>query len=398
MWKRLLHRWFVQYNPLYFASALLVLRGVNLLSAATMHARFGVFIGPAAAEAYAWALVGAAALLFRLGMRRPAVMLALIAVLYQGDLTLHTETSALLGPLGWLSATAWLGSFVLKLLALARALRLRLSRSAVAVPVFGAVGLVAVPRVVQALDARPASLVIGAWLFALATLTLWTRRGVETTFATDDWGKTVLRRARLATWGLWGGLVVLHVAFWFSTRELEPRVLLPVAMVPLARFARRDRAVWMWLGASFAITATAAPAYAPFAAALAAVAFALHGARRALARERVTASIVGLCTAAHVAAWLALGAWDAHVVALDVALGLGLALCAWRLRSAAALAPIAAIGAHGLVVARVVTAPVTALEWGAWLTGAGFVTLAGAVVATVLAERARRPDDDEPAF
>src|SRR5215471_429980 len=109
--RRLLHRWFVEYNPLYIVSAALVLRGVNLLSHA-VNLQLGV---PAIVELYAWTLIGGAAFLYRVGLRRPAVMLSLLAVVYQGDLTLHTETCAYLGWTGVIASGVWLASFALKL-------------------------------------------------------------------------------------------------------------------------------------------------------------------------------------------------------------------------------------------------------------------------------------------
>jgi hypothetical protein len=142
MWRRLFHRWFIEYNPLYLLSAALVLRGVNLLSMGLVRAGhlYAVLGGPAVAEVYAWALIAGAAILTRVGLRRPAVLLALIAVLYQGDLTLHTETCAYLGWVGWLASITWLVSFAAKLRALAWAMRLRVSRTAYLVPLLGAVG------------------------------------------------------------------------------------------------------------------------------------------------------------------------------------------------------------------------------------------------------------------
>ena len=56
-------------------------------------------------------------------LRRPAVLLALLTVLYQGDLTLHTETCAYLGGVGIFASVAWLAMFVAKLYALAWALK-----------------------------------------------------------------------------------------------------------------------------------------------------------------------------------------------------------------------------------------------------------------------------------
>src|SRR5687767_4219871 len=105
----LLHRWFVQYNPIYLVSAALVLAGMILTSRGLAHegSLYG-FLGVAAiAEVYAFALIGGAALLVRIGQPRPAVMLAILTVLYQSDLTLHTETCANLGSIGGVAGIGW---------------------------------------------------------------------------------------------------------------------------------------------------------------------------------------------------------------------------------------------------------------------------------------------------
>ena len=105
-WRRLLYRWLIEYNPLYLLSAALVLGGMQLISRGlaedgSLYQQVGV---ASIAELYAFALIGGAALLTRIGLRRPAVLLALVTILYQGDLTLHTETCAYLGWVGWLGA------------------------------------------------------------------------------------------------------------------------------------------------------------------------------------------------------------------------------------------------------------------------------------------------------
>src|SRR4051794_20185201 len=145
--QRLLHRWFVQYNPIYLVSATLVLGGMIATSRGLAHE--GSVYGPLGvaliAEIYAGALIGGAALLTRIGQRRPAVLLALMTLLYQCDLTLHTETCAFLGGFGALATATWFSLFVGKLYALAWAVRLRLSRRAVATAAFGALGLVLGP-------------------------------------------------------------------------------------------------------------------------------------------------------------------------------------------------------------------------------------------------------------
>ena len=168
--RRLLVRWFVEYNPLYLVSALLVLGGLMMISRGqadqgTMSPEVGAI--PVIAEVYAAVLIAGAALLTRLGQRRPAVMLALITALYQCDLTLFTERSVYLGFAGALAALAWLIVFVVKLYALAWAMRVRLSRSAVAVAAFGALGLAVLPHGLSQGDPSRTSALIALWIFAL---------------------------------------------------------------------------------------------------------------------------------------------------------------------------------------------------------------------------------------
>ena len=70
---RLFVRWFVQYNPMFTASALCVLGGVLLLSCATGSAANVALTG--ILEVYQWLVIGTAALLYRrLLERRPAAI------------------------------------------------------------------------------------------------------------------------------------------------------------------------------------------------------------------------------------------------------------------------------------------------------------------------------------
>src|SRR5580704_8246864 len=138
--RRLLHRWLIEYNPLYLLSAALVLTGTFLCSRGL--ARDDRVYGPLGvaliAELYAACLIGGAALLMRIGHRRPAVMLALLTILYQWDLTLHTERTPYFG--AW-AAAAWVVVFAAKLYGLAWAMKLRLSRGASAAAILAGIGL-----------------------------------------------------------------------------------------------------------------------------------------------------------------------------------------------------------------------------------------------------------------
>ena len=123
----------------------------------------------AVAEAYAFALIGGAAQLMRLRLPRPAVILGLLAVLYQGDLTLHTETSAFLSRFGALASIAWVVIFIGKLYLLAWALKLKLSRSAILVPAFGAIGLALIPHLLRMATTEAGNQLIAWWVFVLAS-------------------------------------------------------------------------------------------------------------------------------------------------------------------------------------------------------------------------------------
>ena len=161
-WQRLLYRWFVQYNPLYLVSAAFVLIGVSVSSSALAQSSSGGIAVTAISELYAWALIGGAAFLMRVELRRPAVMLALLTALYQCDPTLHSETCAYLGSAGALASAAWLASFAGKLQALAWAMRIRLSTSARLVALSGAFGIAALPRVFLQLDASTSTSLLTA--------------------------------------------------------------------------------------------------------------------------------------------------------------------------------------------------------------------------------------------
>jgi hypothetical protein len=396
MWKRLFHRWFIEYNPLYLLSAALVLRGVNLLShglasAGHVYAEIGV---PAVAEAYAWALIAGAALLTRTGLRRPGVMVALLAVLYQGDLTLHTETCAYLGAAGWVASGVWLASFVLKLRALAWAVRLRGSRSAFFVPTFGALGLVVVPRWVQHLDAHAASALVALWLFAVFASHMWTACRVDSAVTLDDWGKTVLRRSLAATWILWGSLALLHVAFWLSSRRAEPSVLMVLPALLAAPRMKRESHAWGAVLGTLAVTLAASPGFFGLAAFLSSVVLAKRAFDAVRTGQRASTLGVGVLACAYLTVW-SFGPFPDHMLWLDGVFASSLVLAAWRLRAYIGLLPLGATLAHHAVRASILTVPVSTLEWGTWSVVVGFVLLGATIGASVVYQvkhRMREPD------
>jgi hypothetical protein len=438
-WRRLFRRWFIEYNPLYLCSAMLVLGGAILISHAVAreHIAFGHLAVAAIAELYAWALIGGAALLVRIGLRRPAVMLALLVAAFQCDLMLHVETSIHLGAAGTVSSVCWLGSFVAKLYALARALRLRVSPAAIAMATFGAVGLVTIPRFFFALDEQGLAALVAAWVFALFAARLWSAPVVSCEDALDAWGETVLRRAVRGTWMMWAALALGHVVFWAVEYEVSIVGLAPAAALLATRWIRRELTAWVAIGATLVLAGIATPALfyltcamagcvlglrasrgpsyraqtvesrgptSPYRAAASAPAPATHAGSRpevtfALAdRPAMVRLFSGAACCAYLSAWTfgwSGGAWPEHVVALDLALTAVAALLVWRARARLVIAPLVAMCFHLLAAKQIITAPSSTLQWGVLSVGIGFALL---VVVVVTSWQLRRVGEDDEAM
>jgi hypothetical protein len=425
-----MHRWFVEYNPLYLVSAALVLVGVNVLSAELV--RKGFLLGqlgvPAIAEIYSWALIGGAALLMRIGLRRPAVMLALLAAFYQCDLTLHTETSMYLGWVGSLAAGLWWMSFVAKLVALCWAVHLRARRALLAIPSFAALGMVMVPRYLPALDGHTGGLLVGGWVFAVFAAGLWTPRNLQPAKQLDAWGTTVLGRSLRAVWAMWGTLFMLHVLFWCSERGIDVAVLLPVAVLLATRSVRRERSLWATVLATLVVVAIAMPGRLSFTALLCAAVLGLRALRAPVfeqaaraptsagpyrgseqdegspARMHVTfvraprdammRLLTGSLFAAYLSAWTlgwAGGPWPDHLLALDAMLTLAVALGAWKLQLRWPLAGLATTYMHYAVAVRIIGPPKTTLQWSILSVTAGFVLLLASLAVSYLSRRRAEP-------
>jgi hypothetical protein len=423
-WQRLLHRWFVEYNPLYPLSAALVLLGAHVIARGFLQegelvAQLGV---PGIAELYAWALIGGAALLTRIGQRRPAVMLALLAALYQCDLMLHTETCVYLGSVGWLAAGLWLVSFVAKIRALGWALELRISRSVVAVPACAAVGLVVVPRLLPIVGTS----LLGAWVFGVLAAGLWTSRSMTPRGRLDGWRTTVLRRSRRAVWTMWAAACLGHAVFWCNNLGMSCAALVPVVLLLATRFVRREIAVWALVGGTLVFVAVAMPAELSLSALLGAAVLALRALRAPswrvdpsgtpsyrnadhehapmrmsfgpMPREAIVRLLSGALFSIYLATWTRDwhgGAWPAHVVVLDAALALSAALVTWRFQLRAPLAGSTAVYLHYGASIGLIHAPVTSLGWGALAVTSGFALLLGSLAVSYRLHRLR-PRDGEP--
>jgi len=155
-WRGAVHRAFVEYNPLYFASALSILGGVFLLARELPMDAFGSKAGiVASTEAYQFLLIAGAAILLRASLKRPAAILGLVSLVFLLDVAMNGER--LLSHVG--------------LLSLAPGMR---ARRAVPVSVLlallGPVKLWLLASVFKLRSAKPTLLVVGLALLILPLL------------------------------------------------------------------------------------------------------------------------------------------------------------------------------------------------------------------------------------
>ncbi len=411
----LVHRWLFEDNPLYLLSAALVLAGLTLMSGEV--ARGGsaaAILGVSAlAEIYSLALIGGAALLVRMGRRRPAAMLGLLVVVYQGDLTMHVETCAYLGVTGRIAAAAWALLFAVKLHALARALELRLSFAAFLVPTIGAAGLATLPQLLRDTDTATKGAMVALWLFALGAGALWSARSVESAVPWHARG----RRCVHATWGIWGALALGHACYWALSWGVPLGLAAPAIPLLALRWARRERTVWATVGVTVIVTFLAAPQLLWMVTLMSAVTLVLTATRAKVGgRERTVRArpappyrsvesssprevevafhpdptaparlLVGGLVAAYLAAstagWSGRGLPE-HPVFVDVLLLVACVAIARHTRRPLLAWPVAPLLLFAGVRLGVIPLPESAFGWGVASTGAGFAALVGALAAS----------------
>ena len=327
----LMHRWFVQYNPLFFASALFVLLGVVLLTRDPLDWSHGQLTLAGLIELYQLALIGGAALLFELpGQRRPAVILGIVALAFMFDLTFRTEGLASLGLLP--ASTLWAALFAVKLSLVARALRVRLPRLYTVLWTFAGLVLAAGPHFVAERYMLPVACWVGIGLVALV---VWGRPRLVPRVALDEWGRAVAGRVAAVIPLSWAVLYWLHVAAWCGIYDLRvtPICFMPaVALVPF--FVRSEGRTWLAAAVVLVAGYFSPPYFMAIAISLAA-GLLLKAYLRGMP-HLVGAAIVALAVPLALP-WLPTkaGQWGAVLMAAGfVALGAGVALNWWSGRMA----------------------------------------------------------------
>jgi hypothetical protein len=268
------YRWFVEYNPMYFASALSVLAGVYLVSHGLPADDFASKLGvTAVTELYELLLIGGAWLLLRAGQRRPAAILGLAALVFILDaafagerLFSHARTMSL-AP-GMRAREALPASLLfalagpLKLVLLARVFRLRDAGPTLAVAGASVVLAALLPYAIEAAGPadgpRQAAQLFASWLGAPLLGWALTRRAW--TPATSDEIR-VHRIARCVPFAI-AGLFAAHATAWSTLQGLglspahaAPWVL-AAALVAAGRLRSPGRAEFAaWAGTALSLGA-----------------------------------------------------------------------------------------------------------------------------------------------
>ncbi|MBF0368656.1 MAG: hypothetical protein HQL52_04285 [Magnetococcales bacterium] len=204
----LFRRWFVEYNPLYFFSALCILLGVFLVSQSLEDLvqdqwSLGQVILFSVVQAYELLLIGGAWLLYRkLGQRRPGVILGMMAVLFLFDTTFRLESVVGTGYWGYSLAAIWVGLLGVKVVGLHRAFHLKINPQALALILAGGVAIGALPHLLAMPGVnKPAIFLIANWGLAfIGMMVLPNRLTFKTDIPLEKWGETVLGRISRGFW------------------------------------------------------------------------------------------------------------------------------------------------------------------------------------------------------
>ncbi|MBF0157066.1 MAG: hypothetical protein HQL57_07785 [Magnetococcales bacterium] len=247
--KGLLRRWFVEYNPLYFFSALCVLGGIFLISmeVAQMDSdRFatGRLLLFLVLQLYEAILLAGAALLHRQARQtRPAVILAIMSLLFLFDPTFRVESLADMGTVGLLATFGWTLLTGGKLYILFRIFRIRMNRLILASGMVAAVGLVGLSHLpVLGAESQTLVLYLLNWLgFMLTGVLIRVTPRLTSLVPLSAWGEQVLRRTGRAALAFGCGFYYYHLVnflFFFTVADqwqialqVSPFLLLALAMI-----------------------------------------------------------------------------------------------------------------------------------------------------------------------
>ncbi len=375
----LFYKWFVKYNPLYFISALCFVFGVFLVSRG-MHKIYwidGQIILTAVIESYEILLLAGSFILYRkVSQNRPAIILALLNIIFLFDCTFQTEHISTLGYLGGFSTAIWLLLFIVKLKLLLWIFRLKLPVIGFIVPILAAIGIAGTPYLLDYtnLDKSIIHLMITWYGVVLAVLVLWFRSGVISKDKLDPRGKVILFRISNAAWLIWGGLYLYHIISWIGVFD----IVIPLANVApvfiILPFITEEES-FTWGGCILAIIlSVSTPSLFWFTALLAGMVFYLKGWQNHQPRL-----YIGAILALHfsISSFGGEGySFSDPPLLLAVSTGFGLLAIGWIFRLISAFL----IVLLGVFVFWNPRGPQGITEWGSLFMAIGFATLIGGII------------------
>ncbi|HVR85228.1 MAG TPA: hypothetical protein VMU54_13005 [Planctomycetota bacterium] len=280
-WRDFVYQAFVQYNPLYFASALCILAGVFLVARELPREAFASKAGiVASTEIYQFLLIAAAMVLLRAGLTRPATLLGLTCLVFMLDVAMNGER--MLSHVGLLSlapgmrarlafpvsvALAMLGP--VKLWLLASVFKLRSGRTPLLVL---GLTLLSTPLLPYLTELAPPTLRQTVYLVLLwlgAPLLAWActpSARCWTSAWQGDAGEPRLRRIAAVVPVLVAALFIAHGLLWsfIATLSLTPALAAPYLLamfggtaIQVARSRPRTAEFMAWLGTGTALGAAA---------------------------------------------------------------------------------------------------------------------------------------------
>jgi hypothetical protein len=278
----LFYNWFVRYNPLYFVSAACFIVGVLLVSKGIHNINWidGQIILTGVIETYQLLLLAGSFILYRiLSQTRPAVILAIMNIVFLFDCTYQTEHLSSVPYIGDISTALWIVLFVVKLKVLTWIFRLKLPLVGFLVPIFAALGVAATPYFLYytTIDAAFIHLAMTWYGVALAILFLWSRPTVLWRDKLDEHSKTVLLRIANAAWMIWAGFFLFHLISWIRFFDIDVNMANIAPVFILLPFIL-DREELVWAGCiATSLLSLANPSYFWINAILVAVVLCING-------------------------------------------------------------------------------------------------------------------------
>jgi hypothetical protein len=375
----LFHKWFISYNPLYFISALCFIFGVFLVSRGMHKINWidGQIILTAVIESYEILLLTGSFILYRIVSQfRPAIILALLNIIFLFDCTFQTEHISTVQYLGGISTVLWILLFALKLKILAWIFRLEVPTVGFIAPIFAAIGVAGTPYLLSYtnIDKSMIHLMFTWYGAVLAVLVLWFKPTVMGKSKLAEGSKAILLRVSNAAWMIWSGFYCYHLISWIIFFNIEISFANVAPIFIILPFVSEEEG-FTWAGCILAIISSLSnPSLCWLTAFMAGLVFFLKG-----WKNRQPRLYIGTVLSFHFVL-LTLG-WQNYPLpvptpGLAVITGIGLLTIGWVFRLTFAFL----IVLFGAILFWNPRGPQNIMEWGSLFIAIGFATLAAGII------------------